>query len=99
MNKYNNDLLPGAVLRQTADRFRELRKQRGYTQPQLAERAGVSLGSLKRFEQTGQVAFASLLRLAHVLDVLTAYQSAPPATVRSNEGLSALFDRIEQQYD
>ncbi len=33
----------------------------------MAERSGVSLGSLKRFEQTGQIAYASLLQLAHVL--------------------------------
>ena len=40
------------------------------TQAGLAKRSGVSLGSLKRFETTGLIAFDSLLRLALVLDCL-----------------------------
>jgi transcriptional regulator with XRE-family HTH domain len=34
---------------------------------EFAERSGVSLGSLKRFENTGQISFESLLRLVNVL--------------------------------
>jgi len=40
------------------------------TQQEVAERSGVSLGSLKRFERAGLVAFDSLLRIAFVLGCL-----------------------------
>jgi hypothetical protein len=36
----------------------------------LAKRSGVSLGSLKRFETTGQISLESLLLLADVLNRL-----------------------------
>lgn len=40
------------------------------SQAGLAKRSGVTLGSLKRFETTGLIAFDSLLKLALVLDCL-----------------------------
>ena len=55
--------LAGGVAGRAAKRRREL----GFTQAQLAERAGVSLGSLRRFEQTGAVAFESLVRICIAL--------------------------------
>jgi hypothetical protein len=33
----------------------------------LSQRSGVSLGSIKRFERTGEIALSSLLKLAMVL--------------------------------
>lgn len=61
---------PQDVLVETATRFQKKRKQAGYTQTELAKKSGVSLGSLKRFEQSGEINFRSLLQLAHVLDCL-----------------------------
>ncbi|MHA8051491.1 helix-turn-helix domain-containing protein [Aquirufa sp. ROCK-SH2] len=55
------------VLLETAGKVKSLRKQAHYTQKEFAERSGVSLGSLKRFENTGQISFESLLRLVNVL--------------------------------
>jgi DNA-binding XRE family transcriptional regulator len=52
------------------DRFRSRRKQLRYTQTELAERSGVSLGSLKRFEHTGRISLESLLKLAFVMECL-----------------------------
>jgi transcriptional regulator with XRE-family HTH domain len=51
-------------------RFKQRRKALGYTQTELSERSGVSLGSLKRFESSGQIALESLLKLALVLECL-----------------------------
>ena len=39
------------------------------TQKQLAARSGVSLGSLKRFEQSGEISLQSLTKIAIALDV------------------------------
>ena len=58
---------PGQVAAQMASRIKRLRKQAGYSQLELAERSEVSLGSLKRFEQTGKVSLDNLLRLLQVL--------------------------------
>ena len=62
---------PDSVSKELAQRHKSLRKQRRLTQVELAERAGVSLGSLKRFESTGLISLESLLKLANVLNRLS----------------------------
>lgn len=57
-----------------ADRARARRLDQNLTQKGLAERAGVSLGSLKRFERTGQIAWESLLRIAWALGALDEFR-------------------------
>lgn len=49
-------------------RLKNIRKRRGLSQQQLSERSGVSYGSLKRFESTGQISLLSLTKLAIVLN-------------------------------
>jgi transcriptional regulator with XRE-family HTH domain len=61
---------PADSLQEIARRHRVLRKQAGFSQSELAKRSGVSLGSLKRFETTGQISLESLLLLADVLNRL-----------------------------
>ena len=51
-----------------AARIRQIRKRRGISQQQLSEDSGVSLGSLKRFESTGQISLLSLTKLAMALN-------------------------------
>lgn len=51
-------------------RARALRIARGWTQEELAERAGVALDTLRRFERTGQIALERLVKLAVVLDAV-----------------------------
>ena len=46
-----------------------MRKRKKITQKQLAARSGVSLGSLKRFEQSGEISLQSLTKIAIALDV------------------------------
>ncbi len=53
-----------------AARARSLRLQRNIRQVTLAERSGVSLASVKRFESTGQISFSSLLKIANALGCL-----------------------------
>lgn len=61
---------PTDVLDEVRQRFRSRRLALELTQAGLAKRAGVTLGSLKRFETTGLVAFDTLLKLALVLECL-----------------------------
>ena len=74
MNPYSLEKIPSDVIKETASKHRQLRKQLRLSQAQLAEKSGVSLGSLKQFEQTGKISFASLLKLAHVLGRLSDFE-------------------------
>ena len=53
----------------SAQQIVRLRKRKKITQKQLAARSGVSLGSLKRFEQSGEISLQSLTKIAIALDV------------------------------
>ncbi len=61
-------MLPIGIQREIARKEKARRKQKGITQEELARRAGLSLSSLRRFEQTGEISFASLVRIGAVLD-------------------------------
>ena len=50
-----------------AERFRNARRAAKISQMTMAERSGVSLGSIKRFEQMGEISLSSLVKLALVL--------------------------------
>ena len=52
-----------------AERIVQLRKRKKLSQKSLALRSGVSLGSLKRFEQTGEISLQSLTKIAIGLEV------------------------------
>ncbi len=67
MNKYNIQKSPSEFLKELAQKIRILRKGNHLSQEELAERSGVSLGSLKRFERTGKVSLESFLKLLLIL--------------------------------
>lgn len=50
-----------------AKRLSRVRKRRGITQEQLSGMSGVSFGSVKRFERTGQISLLALTKLAAAL--------------------------------
>lgn len=52
-----------------AKRIKKIRKRKKITQVQLAQRCNVSYGSLKKFEQTGEISFVSLIKIAMELNV------------------------------
>lgn len=52
-----------------AARLVRLRKRKKISQKELACKSGVSLGSLKRFEQQGEISLQSLTKLAIALNV------------------------------
>lgn len=61
---------PEQVGRTLASRIKELRLARGWKQATLAQRSGVSLASLRRFEESGRVSLENLLDLAFALNRL-----------------------------
>lgn len=52
-----------------AYRVRNIRKRRSISQQKLAKMSGVSYGSIKRFETTGQISLISLTRIAMALGI------------------------------
>ena len=52
-----------------AKRVRNIRKRRSISQEKLASMSGVSYGSVKRFESTGQISLLSLTKVAMALDI------------------------------
>lgn len=66
---------PNDLLASIAKKVRARRLSLELTQEGLAKRANVSLGSLKKFEYTGQISLSSLLKLALVLDALDDFKT------------------------
>ncbi|MEA2694210.1 MAG: hypothetical protein QOJ16_3597 [Acidobacteriota bacterium] len=58
---------PEQVSKTLAARIKALRLAKGWKQTTLAKRSGVSLASLRRFEESGRVSLQSLLELAFAL--------------------------------
>lgn len=52
-----------------ARRVRNIRKRRSISQEKLASMSGVSYGSIKRFETSGQISLISLTKIAMALDI------------------------------
>ena len=58
---------PVALCRGIGERLRAWRMQRGWTQEELAERAGVGLSTLKSMEKSGSANLTRLARIAVTL--------------------------------
>jgi transcriptional regulator with XRE-family HTH domain len=79
---------PSDFLEEIASRHKVLRKEARLSKLELAQKSGVSLGSLKRFEQTGQISFESLLKLAQVLGRLDDFEEVlKPSDLKNIEKL------------
>ena len=52
-----------------AQRVRTIRERRSISQEKLASMSGVSYGSIKRFETSGQILLISLTKIAMALDI------------------------------
>lgn len=64
LNKTPNDI--GKLI---ASRVKKIRKRKKITQEELSERSGVSYGSIKRFERTGEISFISLIKISKALGI------------------------------
>ncbi|MFR7761976.1 MAG: helix-turn-helix domain-containing protein [Eubacterium sp.] len=58
-----------------AGRLRNIRKRHCISQEKLSEISGVSYGSIKRFESTGQISLKSLTKIATSLGVVNEIRS------------------------
>ena len=58
---------PKEIQRELSERERRLRKKQKITVQQLADASGVSLGSVKRFESSGEISLQSVIKIAFAL--------------------------------
>lgn len=69
MNKYIWET-PDEITMTVANNTRKLRKRLKISRQKLSEISGVSYGSIKRFEETGNISFLSLTKIAMALDAV-----------------------------
>lgn len=72
--------------------MRERRKEKKLSQVQLSQRSDVSLGSLKRFEGTGEVSLSSLIKIAFALGCENDFDQ-----LFSKKGYSSIREVIDEQ--
>lgn len=60
---------PAETARLLSSRIRDIRKRKKVSQIKLSEKSGVSLGSVKRFEQNGEISLISLTKIAIALEI------------------------------
>jgi transcriptional regulator with XRE-family HTH domain len=78
--------------RMLAERLRAMRVAAGWKQSTLALRAGVSLPSLRLFEQRGEISLKHLMRICHALGCLDEFEQLlrpPPAATMAELELRA----------
>jgi len=79
---------PADVAKALAGRTKALRLLRDWTQNTLAERAGVTTASYRRFETTGKASLELVLKVAYALACLEEFdQLFQPPRARSMEEL------------
>ena len=64
-----NKKTPKEIDKVIAGRIRSIRRRRKISQKRLSEKSGVSLGSVKRFESSGDISLISLTKIAFALEL------------------------------
>ena len=59
---------PQEINTSIAARIRSIRKRQKLSQEKLSEKSGVSVGSVKRFERSGEISLISLTKIAIALN-------------------------------
>ena len=71
ISAFVNALTEEKVTKDLVDRVKERRKELKISQKELSTRTLVSYGSIRRFENSGQISLTSLIRIANALNCLS----------------------------
>ena len=66
---------PVDVMKEISQRAKALRLAQNITQQELADKVGIAVGTVKRFEKTGEIQLNHLLRIALVLGRLDEFSN------------------------
>lgn len=92
MNNFEFLKSPDDVSKGIAKRVRKRRKEKKLTQVQLSKRSDVSLGSVKRFERTGEISLSSLIKIAFALGMEEDFEH-----LFTRKGYSSIQEVIDEQ--
>ncbi len=90
LNQNNPKYLANTI----AENSKKRRIESNFTQKELAERSGVSLSTLKRFEQKGEISLASLIKIAIALDI-----TKNLLTIFTETNLTSIDDYLKKDKD
>ena len=68
-NIFLNQKTPNEIAKSIAEKIKQQRKKLKISQQELAQKSGVSLGSIKRFETKYEISLQSLIKLTIALDL------------------------------
>ena len=68
-NQFLNQKTPNEIAKNLAEKIKERRKKLKISQEVLAQKSGVSLGSIKRFETKYEISLHSFIKIAIALDL------------------------------
>ncbi len=92
MNEFNFLVSPNEISMNIVKRMRARRKEKKITQVALSKAADVSLGSIKRFERTGEISLSSLVKISFALGCEEDFQ-----TLFSKKGYASIQEVIDEQ--
>jgi len=93
-----NMMTPSEMQKRIARRARDLRLELNFSQQTLSEKSGVRYGSLKKFEQTGQISLESLLKLAVILGCMDDFHALfVPKSAENALSLDELIDNRKRK--
>ena len=89
MSVLENLRSPKEIRMDIAGRFKDVRLSRNISQEALSEQSSVTLATLRRFEQTGEISLKHLVNLAIALnragDFAELFRQMPPTDLFSEE--------------
>ena len=68
-NNFLNQKTPNEIAKNLAEKIKQHRKKLKISQTTLAQKSGVSLGSIKRFETKYEISLQSFIKIAIALDL------------------------------
>ena len=68
-NRFLNQKTPNEIAKDLAEKIKKQRKKLKISQEVLAQKSGVSLGSIKRFETKYEISLQSFIKIAIALDL------------------------------
>ena len=68
-NQFLNQKTPNEIAKSLAEKIKQQRKKLKISQENLAQKSGVSLGSIKRFETKYEISLQSFIKIAIALDL------------------------------
>ncbi len=86
---------PSSVMQDLKEKYRLKRVEMKFTQFSLSKMSGVSLGSLKRFESSGEISLNSFLKISLVLECLEDFKGIAEPIKPTISSIDELFGKVK----